>query len=98
MVYEGILDRVEFRVDGRARPRYNVKRLIRRLPDSEDCRTRTMKALMRWKAWAVQWRRQSRAGVTFTGPRPVFPFVRYPGRWDWGLEQVFYEKYMNRYR
>jgi hypothetical protein len=57
-----------------------------------------MKALMRWKAWAAEWRRQSRVGVTFTGPRPVFPFVRDPGRWDWGLEQVFFENYMNRYR
>jgi hypothetical protein len=57
-----------------------------------------MKALMRWKAWVAEWRSRSREGVTFTDPRPTFPFVRYPGHWEWVLEQVFPEDYMDRYR
>jgi hypothetical protein len=98
IVYEGILDTVEFRVDGEARPRYGLNRLFQRLPGSEHCKTKTMKALVRWKTWAAEWRRQSHAGVTFTAPRPAFPFVRYPGHWEWRLEQEFFEDYMDRYR
>ena len=76
LVYEGVLDTIEFRVDGEPQSCYDMDHILPQLSDTSYCTPDTMEALVRWREWAINWRSQSREGVSFAAPRPLLQFAR----------------------
>lgn len=80
IAYEGILDTVEYWVDGEPRPTFDMDDLLSRLPIS-DGTPEEMEDLELWREWVVQWRKFRREGLIIDSPRPQLRFPRHLPTW-----------------
>ncbi|KAK5652030.1 hypothetical protein OQA88_10933 [Cercophora sp. LCS_1] len=92
IVYEGVLDAIEFWVDGQRRPTYDMDGMLARL-ESAPIKPENMAILVRWRDWLASWKRDrqrrgdqggssssscgSSSSPSPSSLRPVLSFPRY---------------------
>ncbi len=76
VLYEGILDYIDIRVDGEPRHRIDIRGMLAKAPD-DNCWGLTQELILarkkrfeEWSAWVAEWRRQAREGKELRGERP----------------------------
>ena len=78
IVYEGIVESIEFSVDGEVRARYDMRALLARLPHT-PMRAEDMEALLKWRDWFDSWSafREDIGELPVLPPRPTLSFPRF---------------------